>query len=175
MIKSVESYIRYFEGIRRRTLTFAQAIPPDKIDWAPAVGEFSFGDILRHLAAIEAITTHAVVKGAWRAYPGHDPGPAGDLDEIITLLEDTHAKAIEMLRDLPDVELGQPRPAITGEPTKAWVLLMAIIEHEIHHRSQLASYLNLFDIEPPQIYGLGVEDVATLSAQQAENNRETKS
>jgi uncharacterized damage-inducible protein DinB len=175
MIKSVESYIRYFDGIRRRTLNFARAIPPDKIDWAPAEDEFSLGDILRHLAGIEAITIHAVVKGVWQTYPGHDSSLAHDLDEILSLLEETHTNTMSMLRGLPDAELAQPRPAITGEPTKAWGLLMAIIEHEIHHRSQLASYLTMLGIEPPQIYGLGVEDVATLSAQQAESNRETQS
>jgi uncharacterized damage-inducible protein DinB len=40
---------------------------------------------------------------------------------------------------------------------------MAMIEHEIHHRSQLAVYLSLLGVEPPQIYGLGVEDVIALA------------
>lgn len=36
---------------------------------------------------------------------------------------------------------------------------MALVEHEVHHRSQLAVYLTLLGVEPPQVYGLGIEDV----------------
>jgi uncharacterized damage-inducible protein DinB len=36
---------------------------------------------------------------------------------------------------------------------------MAMTEHEIHHRSQLAMYLLLLGVKPPHIYGLGVEEL----------------
>ena len=38
-----------------------------------------------------------------------------------------------------------------------------MIEHEIQHRSQLALYLTLMGLDPPQIYGLGVEDAIALA------------
>jgi hypothetical protein len=44
---------------------------------------------------------------------------------------------------------------------------MAMCEHEVHHRSQLASYLTLIGIEAPDIFGLGVEDVTRLTAEAA--------
>jgi hypothetical protein len=40
---------------------------------------------------------------------------------------------------------------------------MAMCEHEVHHRSQLASYLTLMGVDAPDIFGLGVEDVARLA------------
>ena len=40
---------------------------------------------------------------------------------------------------------------------------MSIIGHDVHHHSQLASYLEMMGIEPPQIFGLQVDDVAELS------------
>jgi len=42
---------------------------------------------------------------------------------------------------------------------KAWRFLMAMVEHEVHHRSQLDCYLSLAGVEPPQIYGWRMEDV----------------
>ncbi len=33
---------------------------------------------------------------------------------------------------------------------------MAMVEHEIHHRSQLADCLKQVGVEPPQIFGLGI-------------------
>ena len=46
-------------------------------------------------------------------------------------------------------------------------MLMAMCEHEVHHRSQLASYLTLMGIDAPDIFGLGVEDVARLTSEAA--------
>ena len=164
MIRDIHSFIRYFDGVRRRTLAFARAIPAERIDWAPRDDEFSFGDLLRHLAAIEKISVQAVVSGRWGAYPGHGPRLAPDLESAIAYLDATHAEAVELLAGLPDETLDQPRQALTGQPLKAWRLLMAMLEHEIHHRSQIASYLATLDVEPPQIYGLHVDDVVALSA-----------
>jgi uncharacterized damage-inducible protein DinB len=36
---------------------------------------------------------------------------------------------------------------------------MAMAEHEMHHRGQLSTYLQLKEVEPPQIFGLKIEDV----------------
>jgi uncharacterized damage-inducible protein DinB len=139
----------------------------EQIDWSPQTGEFTCGDILRHLAAVEKITVDAVVSRQWAAYPGHDQDLAQGLDEIIHYLALTHAEAMSLLRALPKSELNQPRTALTGRPLKAWRLLMSVIEHEVHHRSQLASYLTIMGVEPPQIFGLEVDDVVMLSAKLA--------
>jgi uncharacterized damage-inducible protein DinB len=167
MIQTVESYIQYFNGIRRRTLAFAQAIPADRVNWSPRENEFTSGDILRHLAAVEKITVYAVVNKKWRAYPGHAQDLACEMKEILGYLDATHTEAMISLRTLPDTELQEPRIALAGPPLKAWRLLMSIIEHEVHHRSQLASYLTTLAVTPPQIFGLEVDDVIATSTRLA--------
>ena len=77
-------------------------------------------------------------------------------------LTESHTQAMSQLCGLAETELDQPRPTLDGPPVKTWRLLMAMVEHEVHHRSQLAVYLSLMGEEPPQIYGLGVEDVIAL-------------
>jgi uncharacterized damage-inducible protein DinB len=162
MIAHVASFVDYFAGIRRRTLTFVRTIPAERLSWSPRAGEFTCGELVRHVAAAEQMFVGAVVEGRWR-YPGHTHDPARPLDALIAELEVGHAAALERLRALDDDELTQPRPTLDGPPAKAWRLLMALVEHEIHHRSQLALYLALMGVEPPQIYGLGVEDVIALA------------
>ena len=109
---------------------------------------------MRHLAAAEQMFVGAVAEGRWR-YPGHAHDPTQPLDTLVAELEASHAAALERLHTLDDGVLAQPRPTLNGPPAKAWRLLMALVEHEIHHRSQLALYLALMGVEPPQIYGLG--------------------
>jgi uncharacterized damage-inducible protein DinB len=162
MIEHVAGFADYFAGIRRRTLAFARTIPADRLGWSPRPGEFTCGELVRHLAAAEQMFVGAVVEGRWR-YPGHAHDPAQPLGALIAELEAGHAAALQRLRALDDAALAQPRPTLNGPPAKAWRLLMALVEHEIHHRSQLALYLALMGVEPPQIYGLGVEDVIALA------------
>ena len=163
MISSVDGYLRYFEGIRRRTYFFALSVPAEHFDWSPARNDFTCGDILRHIAAIEQISVYAVVNGRWQPYPGHERELAPDLKSAINYLGEIHIESKRLLRRLPDEVLIQQRTGLDGTHLKAWRLLMAMIEHEIHHRSQLGSYLAMIGVKPPQLYGLGVEDVEMMS------------
>lgn len=49
-----------------------------------------------------------------------------------------------------------------GHEVSAWRILMSIPEHEIHHRGQISSYLQMNKIEPPQIFGLKIGQVKTF-------------
>ena len=162
MLQSVQGYIDYYEGIRRRTLHFIDAIPADRIDWLPGEGEFTFGDLIRHLAATEDMFIGAVVNGIWK-YAGHKIEAKQERDVAITLLKSTHQDAMKRLGTLSDSALTETRPSLSGTEVKTWRLLMAMVEHEVHHRSQMAMYLTLIKIKPPHIYGLGVEDVIALA------------
>ena len=44
------TFLDYWESVRKRTKRVAACIPEDKMEWAPAAGRWSCGDILRHLA-----------------------------------------------------------------------------------------------------------------------------
>jgi uncharacterized damage-inducible protein DinB len=103
-------------------------------------------------------------EGRWK-YEGHESEQKQSLDELITLLETTHAETMEKLGQFPDQDLNEPRfgSKREGRPLKAWRWLMAMTEHEIHHRSQLAVYLSLMGVQPPHIFGLGVEDLIALA------------
>ncbi len=162
MLQSCAAFISYFASVRRRTISFAQALPPEHIDWSPRAGEFTCGDILRHLAASEQMFIDVAVNGHW-AYPGHERERAPDLTAALAHLEAVHSTAMTTLQQLSDAELLATRPALDGSPIKVWRVLMLMSEHEIHHRSQLASYMMLLHVEPPQIYGKTLEEVIALT------------
>ena len=165
MIASVREFTEYFEGVRRRTRQFCAVVPADAVDWTPKAGEYSCGDIVRHLAATERMFTGVVADGVWR-YGGHERERAATLEAALRLLDAEHAAARTALAPVPDAALATERPSLEpgARPIRAWRVLMAMCEHEVHHRSQLASYLTLMGIDPPDIFGLGVEDVERLTA-----------
>ena len=53
MIRSVAEFIRYFEGVRRRTWTAVDRLTPELAGWRPRPDEFTAGAIVRHLAGAE--------------------------------------------------------------------------------------------------------------------------
>ncbi|HLY27295.1 MAG TPA: DinB family protein [Aggregatilineales bacterium] len=162
MIQNISSFITYFESIRRRTLNYIQAIPTDRLMWSPKTGEFTCAELIRHIIATEALFVGVVVTGRWK-YPGHESDPSDSLALLIEALNAGHSAAMESLAKMTDAVLMEPRPTLKSTPIKAWRVLMMMVEHEIHHRSQIAMYLTLMGVEPPQIYGMGVEDVIALA------------
>jgi uncharacterized damage-inducible protein DinB len=164
VIATMREFTEYFDGVRRRTIGFFGAIPAEMIDWAPKDGEYTCGDIVRHVAASESMFSDVVAAGVWR-YDGHERTRAATLADGLALLDARHAAATTALASAGDAALAESRPALEpgGRPIRGWRLLMAMCEHEVHHRSQLASYLTLMGVDAPDIFGLGVEDVTRLT------------
>jgi uncharacterized damage-inducible protein DinB len=164
MIQSVADFIKYFDSVRRRTLNYIRVVPSDRLNWSPKEGEFTCADIIRHIIATEKMFVRVAMDGRWH-YEGHEAEKKQSLEELMALLETAHAEAMDRFGQLPDQDLYEPRPGPKGEgqPLKVWRWLMAMAEHEIHHRSQLSVYLSLMGVQPPHIFGLGVEDLIALS------------
>ncbi|MFC1936273.1 DinB family protein [Chloroflexota bacterium] len=158
MIESIQAFLKYSQGIRRRTLAAIEALPPDKIDWAPAEGEFTCGEIIHHIGSIELMNSR-VFAGQSFGYPGHESALGTSKAAAIEYLNACQQQATAILQALPDGALLEKQADLTGRPTSAWRFLMASIEHEVHHRSQLDTYLKLMETEPPQLFGVFMEDL----------------
>ena len=157
MIASVAEFARYWDGVRRRTWAAVDRVEPGLLDWAPRPGEMTCGEIVRHLAGAERFFVTKVVED--RFTEDLSPGAALDHAQTRARLECVHGEEMARLATLDDAVLASPRRDLDGGTMKAWRFLMAMVEHEVHHRSQLDSYLSLAGMEPPQIYGWRMEDV----------------
>ena len=76
-ITSAKTFLDYYEKISRRTLLVIKCIPPDKIEWSYKEGKFTFGDLIRHLAALERYMFAENFQFKPSRYPGHDRELAG--------------------------------------------------------------------------------------------------
>ncbi|MXY36007.1 MAG: hypothetical protein F4Y54_04405, partial [Dehalococcoidia bacterium] len=76
-------------------------------------------------------------------------------------LEESAAAVQERLQDTPDEWLQRRVPLIEGDATLAgWRVLMMLVEHEVHHRSQIDTYAGLNGWSPPDIFGMSAEGLA---------------
>ena len=157
MIASVAEFVRYFEGVRRRTATAVDRLTPELLAWRPRAGEWDCGQIVRHLAGAERFFVTKVLEDRWTE--DLDPGAALDLAATRERLAAVHRTEMARLAALPDEALGRRLQDLDGGTVRAWRFLMAMVEHEVHHRSQLDSSLSAAGAEAPQLYGYRMEDV----------------
>ena len=157
MLSSIADFVRYFEGVRRRTWTAVDCVTPEILDWVPRDHRLSCGDIIRHLAGAERFYVTKVVEDRWT--DDLDPGPSLDLAATRALLVTAHRDEMARLAALPDGRLQDRVQDLAGGTVRAWRLLMAMVEHEIHHRSQLNSRLSAAGVGAPQLFDYSMEEV----------------
>lgn len=95
----------YWARIRERTRKVVARVLPDELEWTPAEGRFSAGDVVRHLAASERTMFVENACGRPSRYPGHGRELADGRDEVLAYLDRCHAEAVEILGGLGEEEV----------------------------------------------------------------------
>ncbi len=160
---AIEPFLAYFESVRGRTLRVAATIPPEQIEWRYREGAFSFGDLLRHLGAIERYMFTENACGRPSAYPGHGRELADGYAGTMEFLAQMHAESVARLRALTPEDLARPCTTPGGTPLAAWKWLRAMVEHEVHHRGQIYLMLGILGVPVPPLYGLTEAEVRARS------------
>jgi len=162
-ILTIEPFLKYFSGIRERTMRIARLVPPDKIDWSCAAGKFTLGDLLRHLAVTERYMWAENVQGKLSRYTSHGKELAATYEEVIVLMEKLHAESMEIFSRLTDADLRRKCGTPAGSEIQTAKWLRAMVEHEIHHRGQIYLYLGMLGVRTQPIFGLTSEQVQSVS------------
>jgi len=158
MITDLEEFIKYFHGQRRRTQWVVDAVPESKAGWRPWPGEPSPIEIVRRIAAGHLMYATAVAKDLW-VVDDFD-ATESTWPEALRYFHEKTELALDLLRPLPNSILQQKRRRPDNNPpTAAWRFLMAMVEHEIYHRTQLYVYLMLMNVRQPEMGGLTIEAV----------------
>ncbi|MGO4886253.1 DinB family protein [Anaerobacillus sp. MEB173] len=161
MFTIVNEYVKYVSGVRKRTMQYVDATPNSLLDWKPAENKFSTGDLLRHIASSQLMFLNLFENGEY-VYSGHESNKGETIEEISDYLNSCHSKFVGGILQLGDSLLTKKVPTMHGHEVSAWRIMMAVCEHEIHHRGQLSTYLQINNIDPPQIFGLKIEQVKKI-------------
>lgn len=162
-IPNSQAFVKYYGGLRKRTLNVVGYIPPEKIEWTYMPGKFTFGDILRHLAAIERYMYAENVQLKPSRYPGHGTDLAEGYEATLQFFNRAHEEAMEIFAGLTDEDLRKECVTPAGASLRVWKWMRTLAEHEIHHRGQLYVYLGMLGIAGPPLYGLTSEQVLERS------------
>lgn len=162
-IRSIESFFAYYSRIKQRTQRLFSLIPPDQIEWSYQAGKFTIGDLIRHLANIERYMYVETLLGRPSAYKGCGENYANGYDAVISYYDQLYQESRDLLSSLTEEDLHKKCSTPAGIPITRWKWMRAMVEHEIHHRGQLYTYLGILGIPVPPIFGLTSEEVAEKS------------
>jgi len=141
----------WMEEVRPPIGKALEVVPDDKLDWAPAEGMITLGNIFMHIAEASDWWISEVIDQ--NGCTDYTPCPSVPKPEIAVMM-DNHWKRLEaFFVRAPQVLEGvydMSRYKRDRKPTGHWIFLH-LLEHDIHHRSQINHYLRILGVKPPRI------------------------
>jgi len=169
MITDVESFLRFFDSVRRRTERDIAALPPAAAAWRPppASGEagWGIGELVGHIGAVRLYFASAYRGEGWLLT---EP----DIDRTrqetwVPWLRASAERFVALMRETPATWLTRRIEMIDTPGTlPGWRLLMMMLEHEVHHRSQIDTYAGLQGWPVPQIFERTYESISALQPEE---------
>ncbi len=152
-------FLKQKEAIRRQTREMFPKIPRDKVGWAPVEGALPLGLMLRHIWHSESGVREVPLFDRWHYYERRIPeglfailGEVTSIDQEIETLEKVHRETMELISKAPEEIFDREfRNDQLKFRRKGYVILLQIIQHEIHHRAQLLTYLRILGHPVPGI------------------------
>jgi uncharacterized damage-inducible protein DinB len=135
--------------VRESSLKLLRLIPAGSENWRPVPEAMSYADLAYHLLEADLwlfrkLTDHTLEPMHGHAGAIHISAPQ-ELLEPLRRLENTGVQRSELIGGLSQEELRQPinDQRFGGEVTVWWVIVRGNLDHEAHHRGQIASYLRM--------------------------------
>jgi uncharacterized damage-inducible protein DinB len=146
----------YVERVHDRTYEVAALLTDELLNWRPSYSGWSTAELVTHIANARLMNSGNIAGGGLH-YEGHEPPPRATVQVLRRHLEYTSTRSLERLRA---ADLSGTTKTVAGLDVPAFMPVFGgLIEHEVHHRSQLCEYLAAAGVDPPPLYGLHEEDL----------------
>ena len=169
MFSDIDVFLRFFRSVNRRAVRDVDALPPEADGWTPSGGEgelaWSINKLIGHMCGSRLYFASAYRLEGWISPDPPDVsrpelwGPALDASyqEFARLVTEVGNEGLT--RDVPMIDT--PDGTLSG-----WRVLMMMMEHDIHHRSQIDTYAGLNGWDPPDIFFRSAEAIEEQQEQQ---------
>jgi uncharacterized damage-inducible protein DinB len=174
VIESISAFLRYFDAVNRRAVRDISALPPEADGWAPAIGAgekaWTINTLVGHMAGSRLYFASAYRGDGWISPM---PPDVSRRELWVPALEASGRALHTALDSTPDAWLRRKVAMIDSDGAlSGWRVLMMMLEHDIHHRSQIDTYAGFNGWDVPDIYGRSAETIGSLQgAERAKHGR----
>jgi uncharacterized damage-inducible protein DinB len=146
-----ELFLAQKESEHQGTIAVYEKIPGDRLDWRPAEGMLSLGQMARHVWLSEEGTRHIALDDDWSYYETRVPrgllailGEVKSLDDELHEIRRVHQDTLRAAKAFPLERWEEIRENTQFHTHRSvGTMLFRIIEHQIHHRAQVGTYLRI--------------------------------
>ena len=139
------------QGEHEGTLAVYEKIPRHRLDWQPAEGMLTLGQLARHAWMSEEGNRRIALENDWSYYETRVPrglfailGEVKSLEEELEQLKRVHQETLRAAEAFPLERWEEIRENANFNVCRpVGVLLFRIIEHQVHHRAQVGTYLRI--------------------------------
>ena len=151
MVDIKELFRTQKESEHQGTLAVYEKIPRDRLDWRPAEGMLTLGQMARHVWRSEEGTRRIALDNNWTYYETRIPkgllailGEVKSLDEELQEMRRVHQATLRAAEAFPLARWEEIRENAQFHTRRAaGLMLFRIIDHQIHHRAQVGTYLRI--------------------------------
>lgn len=142
MTGELDDLREHLTRFRAVTLQFLEILDDEELAWRPDEGSFSCGQQLLHIAQAEDFHLRGLFEGEWEMDRLRLPKQVGSAAEVRAFFAEVRERTMARLDALDPAELSRTWE-VPGAPMemslRSW--LWFVLEHELHHKAQLAVYL----------------------------------
>lgn len=149
-IKEISDLREHLERFRGVTLQTLEWLPEDQLGWSPKEGLRNFAETFLHMARVEEYYARGLLSGQWDMERYFARPAVLTREALRQVLNETRAQTLTGLENMDPARLDE-RVTVPDVPVD-WTLrswLWYLVEHEVHHKAQLALYLREIGVVPP--------------------------
>jgi len=158
----IDALIQELDHEAQTTKRVLERVPADKLAWKPHDKSMSLGQLALHVATLPGNVAEMSRQSPFQAPQFVQPA-AQNVSELLPALDQSVARAKEILRSMDDAALGKMW-TLTGGGQEIFSLPVAVLlrsimlNHWYHHRGQLSVYLRETGALVPSIYGPSADE-----------------
>jgi uncharacterized damage-inducible protein DinB len=144
-----ELLIEFCRAVRESTIKRLEIVPEGYENWKISSGSLSFTEIAKHIIDLDNWLIEKIKNPSLKSIETETAITKNcnkeEYEGLILSLKKTLEKKIEFLNTLNEDKLEEKiyDDAYNKDVSIAWLILRRNIDHEIHHRGQIAVYLRI--------------------------------
>lgn len=147
----LEGYISNWKRNHKQTISVMKVAPSDKFEWKTCESAMTLGALMNHLWQAESGLVEAALTAS---LPKTRMEPLNNTEDLIAAFETSHVENVSKVCALTPEQMKETvTPFGEANAMTRQALLHGLLEHEIHHRGQLYTYLRILGVELPPLFG----------------------